>query len=743
MTTRGAAVLALLPLAACSVWARYTTPGENCHNDRDDDLDGLEDCYDPECACEEGFPYCSDHEDTDRDGLVDAEEVSCWPWSDVVAPLDPHPADSNELRARRPCSSSLRSRFALTEEDWSWSGGAFESGQVTLEGGAQCSGLGVVTETCQTLRALRPMSGGACWSVSAAVAFPDESEVSELDVVLAPALEDDRPPLGAPSALTFGVRRVPADGGARLQLRAWSDRQVGVDPLPPIWLVEAEAPLDETVRLTATTGGEDCDFAQISIALTTESGQALLSLDSAGVGAPDSWRLSSAPGAAWNDALVLHAGLQTAAPGSVQIFDLAVERERFDPCGFPVPQLTGAGPGDDDAHAVVLAAARGGGRVCAVGATLSGRTVEHDFIPHRDQASPPELGPDDPAPPSQEFASWRTEDLGLDSFGPESVVEGPSASPAFLWPNVRAAALTWHPEVGFEGVLLVSSEPRSGGLLVRARSSECDAPWVFEPLASLAELSADVGRPLHPLLLEINPETLHRRLVLAEPGEGYAGHDDLQTPDLVEPEAHFRAANDEVPFIKPLNSECIVPYPRAGLWVAESDDGEVWSHEPAESAALPALDRWSVLCGDLGDLENLPRRSFPAPVTQLLEAGGFPAFVSSGQLGVEVVVDREPYAGMDGELVVDGKMIVGGPLLAPSRLPGSFDEGVVRDGHLLLLDAVSSGVSEALLFYRGFRAMRQLEGHLVAYEGGAVGVVPVRIIGAVSDTGSGDRGTEE
>jgi len=738
---RAAAVLSSLSLAACSVWARYTTPGENCHNERDDDLDGRVDCYDPECACEEGFPYCSDHEDTDRDGLIDAEEVSCWPWSDAVAPLDPHPAERIELRARRPCSSSLRSSFALTRDDWSWSGGAFESGPVTLEGGPQCSGLGVVTETCQTLSALRPVSGGACWSVSAAVGFPDQSEVSELDVVLAPDLGDDRPPLGAPSALTFGVRRVPGDGGARLQLRAWSDGQLGVEPAPPIWLVETEAPLDEAVRLTATTGDEDCDLGQVSIELTTESGQPLLSLDS--VSPPESWRESSAPGAAWNDALVLYAGLQTAAPGAVQVLDLALERERFDPCGFPVPQLTGAAPGDDDAPAVVLAAARGGGHVCAVGATLSGPTVEHDFIPHRDQASPPELGPEDPAPPSQVFASWRTEDRGLDSFGLESAVEGPRASPAFLWPNVRAAALTWNDEVGFEGVLLVSSEPRSGGLLVRARSARCDAEWAFEPLTSLAEISADVGRPLHPLLLEIDPETLRRRLVLAEPGEGYAGHDDLQTPDIVEPEARFRAADDEVPFIKPAHSECIVPYPRAGLWVAESDDGEVWSHEPTEAAALPALERWSVLCGDLGDLENLPARSYPAAVTQLLEAGGFSAFVASGQLGVEVVVDREPDAGSDGDLVVDGTVIAGGPLLAPSRRTGAFDEGVVRDGHLLLLDAVTSGVSEGLLFYRGFRARRVLEGHLVAYEGGVVGVVPVRLVGANGDTASGDAGTEE
>lgn len=716
-----AAVLLSGALGGCSVWARYTTPPESCHNGRDDDADGLEDCDDPECSCEDKVRYCRDFVDNDHDGALDLEETICWKVGDVIAPLHAHQPDP---RASRVCSSDLETTLELGPEDWTWSAGPLGPGELRLSGGEQCSGLGVVTDTCQYLHALRPVSGGACWSVSVELRFPEEQTLSELDVVLGPALDPDHAPLGAAPSTAFGVRRIPAEDGARLELRALSS-VLDEEGRRRVELARdsAVAPPTGSLRLTVGTGEADCDFDRISVELVAADGSRIAALDPDEVVRP----------LEWTEAGVLDVGVQTAAQGAVVLESLAVRRARHDPCGFPVPQITGAAPGDDTAFAMVLAAARGGGRICAIGATPSEPTVEREFVPHRDQGSLPELGPGDPAPPSQPFASWRTRDLGLDSFGLDeaglpAAVEGPLPAPDFHWANVRAAALAWHPDIGFEGILLVSNSPRAGGILVRARSDDCE-DWRFDPIDSLDGIGT-----LHPLLYEIDPVTLERRLVLAEPAEGYHGDRDPIYTCEPQPWADFIRGPDAVPVLKARGSECI-PYPRAGLHEATSAEGDTWSRGAEEVAALPALEgRWAVLCGCAGDLENLPERTYPAPVTQLLERGGFRAFMASGRLGVEVVVDDDPDGGIDFEGKLDGKPLQG-PLLVPTRLPGTFDEAVVRDGHLLILDTASPGEVEALLFYRGFRRVLRGggEGELLRYEGGAVGVVPVRFMRPGSD----------
>lgn len=84
---RAAVALVVALALGCSVLRPYPPSSEErgptaCHNSFDDDLDGLLDCADPDCAreCpEESIVACSNGRDDDGDGLEDGRDPRCWP----------------------------------------------------------------------------------------------------------------------------------------------------------------------------------------------------------------------------------------------------------------------------------------------------------------------------------------------------------------------------------------------------------------------------------------------------------------------------------------------------------------------------------------------------------------------------------------------------------------------------------------------------------------------------------------
>jgi hypothetical protein len=79
----------------------FGTPAENCANGRDDDLDGLVDCADPDCArapgcgpCvpsgPENTPFaCADGRDNDCDGFIDCADPECGATPACCRPTGP------------------------------------------------------------------------------------------------------------------------------------------------------------------------------------------------------------------------------------------------------------------------------------------------------------------------------------------------------------------------------------------------------------------------------------------------------------------------------------------------------------------------------------------------------------------------------------------------------------------------------------------------------------------------------
>lgn len=672
-------------LAACSVVARYVAPEESCHNGVDDDLDGLADCSDPECACEDLAVPCRDFEDNDRDGLSDAQEPICWQWSQVTGRADTTRAPT-EATCPRNCSSLLATH--LTLDDFAGHAETTADG-ITLHGGEQCAGLGLVSETCEYLHATRPISGGPCWSMSLGFDLVRDGREVELAVAVGPDLDVDRPPLGARGGVVIGIRRALLDGD-RLELRT----STGGEPVATTVDHVAETPL-----LLRVGPGPECEGDELLVELLSADGTSLTG--ALVVPLPDDW--TQVP---------LAMGVQAAAPGTVLVERVAADRRRFDPCGYPIPQITGGSPGDDTAFATVLAVARGNGVVCAVGGTSEGPLVERRYDPQIDHASPPELDAGDPERASVMFASWRAEDRGLESFADAASVEDPVKQDF----GVRSAALAWDAEARrFEGILLSSTDPRAGGELLRIRSSNCSDDWQIDAPRSLQALG-----PLHPVLYQVGGGATGRRLVLAKPAEGYSVTPLPECPDR----PLFEAQDDRVPRIRPKESECAT-YPRSDLVEVVSDHGDEWEVSAPELASLPAFEHWDTSCGCSRYWElRLPDRSWPATVTQLIDDGGYRAFLASGHSGLELAVDDQPDNGFDGQSVADARLLAE-PLLAPSGTPGTFDASEVRDGVLLLFERNGSGEQEALLFYRGFRGFTE-DDRLRRYDGGAVGVVPVR-----------------
>jgi len=678
--------MALCLLAACTVVARYVAPEESCHNGVDDDLDGLADCEDPECACEDLATPCRDFEDNDHDGLSDAQEPICWQWSQVTSRADTTRAPT-EPTCPRTCSSLLATH--LTLDDLTGRAERTADG-IALHGGEQCAGLGLVSETCEYLHATRPISGGPCWSMSLGFELVRDGRDVELAVALAPDLDLGRPPLGARRGVVIGIRRVLPDG-ERLELRT----STGGEPVVTTVDGAGDSPL-----LLQVGPGSECEGDELLVELLSADGTSLTT-GALAVPLPEDWTL-----------VPLAMGVQAAAPGTVLVERVAADSERFDPCGYPVPQITGESPGDDSAFATVLAVARSDDVVCVVGGTPEGPLVERRYDPRIDHASPPELDAGDPPPASVRFASWRAAEDGLESFTDQGSVEGPFEEDL----GVRSAALAWDSAAGrFEGIVLSSSDPRAGGELLRVRSTRC-TDWQIDAPGSLQALG-----PLHPVLYEVGREaTGGRRLVLAKPAEGYSVTPWPECPDR----PVFEAPDDRVPRIRPKQSEC-ADYARSDLVEVVSDLGDEWEVSAPELASLPAFERWDTSCGCSRYWElRLPDRSWPATVTQLIDDGGYRAFLASGHVGLELAVDDQPDNGFDGQSVADARLLAR-PLLAPSGTPGTFDATEVRDGALLLLDRNAFGEQEALLFYRGLRSFTEDE-RVRRYDGGAVGVVPVR-----------------
>ncbi|MCC7542924.1 MAG: hypothetical protein IT379_42300 [Deltaproteobacteria bacterium] len=92
--SRAALIAASIVVAAsatatgCTLVADYPPARrETCSDGRDDDLDGLLDCDDPDCdgrCSEDTEARCSDARDNDGDGRRDAEDVRCWPFAQAV-----------------------------------------------------------------------------------------------------------------------------------------------------------------------------------------------------------------------------------------------------------------------------------------------------------------------------------------------------------------------------------------------------------------------------------------------------------------------------------------------------------------------------------------------------------------------------------------------------------------------------------------------------------------------------------
>lgn len=707
---RGLAPWILMAVTGCTAILPFEDIEESgqarCANGIDDDHDDRVDCDDPDCAghcAEASASACRNGWDDDGDGYVDADETSCWPHVEVsVGP----PGASDR------CSTiaSTGVRLDPGAAPWSWSDceetcaaahpfgpdptDASAEPVAHIEGGESCFGSGVLASSCQQGVAPSPSTGGPCWTLDADIYLEDGAEIV---FVMGPEVRS--PLLRTPESARVAVSR----RGASVALSYVTDGEPtdGTTTTPEGWLhLHVEASGADGARGRCQAGA----YGAVTLRL-----EPILGGDAVILERDARSRVPLRPPLAWRVDDPIAVGLTAAAPPSAWVRALRLDREAYHPCGHRVPQIAG----EDDGPAVVVGAARGGGRVCVIGATADGPEVERVYDPHLDQGTPPQLRPEDPPPAGRRFASWHGEDLGVASFT-AGVVEGPARSEALEGRHVRAGELTWADD-HFEGILLVGDDPRAGGRLVRIVSPDCER-WTVgsfdDPVPS--------ARPLHPISYELTPA---RRLILAEPAGGYAAGDDrMRCPGRELPEYGFVAEPDPVPRIKAVRSECL-PYPRAQLLDAVSSDGRRWSL--AETSLLPAFPRWVVRCGCISFSEDTPERSYPSEVTQLLERGGAPAFVASGRAGVEIVVDEHP--GSDADPSTADAALVTPTLLRPSERAATFDEARVGDGHLLLLGRARSDCPPmGLLFYRGFaRVETDGEAGLIHSFGGQVGVLPI------------------
>ncbi|MBX3273104.1 MAG: hypothetical protein KF729_22765 [Sandaracinaceae bacterium] len=690
------------------------TGPERCSNRVDDDLDGIVDCEDPSCAgyCPEvSARACNNGRDDDGDGLTDYEEPSCWPHGEVIV-------------GGSACRSRFGSTIRLAAEGpaWRWGltcGDECEAaapwdgdGSARLSGDVGCGATGVLSSACDSALAPGP-STGADWEIEAELRV---GPGGHLAIVVGADL--GAPPLAsARDAAIVGVGHRPGrDGRAELfvaYVHPDGRAREAVLPASGGWL---------RMRITAAVArtGAECPSGELAVVLEDSASGARAILHG--------------PVPAWTVETVLELGIQAASPGTAWVRELWMRRDRYDPCGHPVPQITA----EDGGPAVVLGAALGRGAVvCAIGATMTAPHVERVYEPMRHYGTPPELDVGDPPAPARRFASWHSSHRALSAFT-QAEVHGPARTPALDGLSVRAAELAWSEAGGFEGVLLVSDHPRRGGRLVHIASRDCEL-WQVTALDHLTEVLG----PAVPVLLNTASDV--PRLVLARPSEGFVATNDPRccteplcpATDREQCERVFRERgfdpgspdapaecavfeSDHTAFIKPVRDPCH-RYPRATLLEVLRPRGDAWAGSPGLVAAFPALPQWDLSCGCIGSLVNTPDRSYPAEVHQLLDAGGDRAFLATGRAGIELIVDT-------GEGTLNARSL-SEPLLRPSGVDGTFDAVRVAEGQLLWLrDEAEPGTSHMLLFYRGFGRLELEPGGRVArYHGGGVSVVPVTV----------------
>ena len=711
--------------ASCTLLSPYPELTEDsrglCRNGIDDDRDSHTDCADPDCRphCREtGSEACTNGIDDDSDGAIDHHEPACWPHHPIVVGTESEGADASR------CASIAGSEVALAEDTPGWlswpacpAGGpcplwtgdplAASGRALRLAGGTSCEGSGVLDGDCERAVAPEDVTGGPCWTLELEVALGGPT--AGLAVIAAPGLRGASHPLRVAEdpAVVDLVRAEDGAGGAEIHVGYAADGRRAVAVLPV-----AGDPV-EVVHVTVTaTGRGSCDAgAYGSLSVVARSGTSEVTLERW----PEETLL--APPVRWRTDAGVRIALQTTRPGETWTRAFAMRRQGREPCGYPMPQLTSATGG-----AVTLSAARGDGRICVLGATTPAldRTLGYD--PGRAQGWPPELTEADAAALlPRALASWHVEDLGLASFSTLPLGPFVAGTEATEGRAARAAALAWNEVLGrFEAVVLLSPAARRGGDLVLVTSTDCER-WERAPEG---ELPAELGAAT-PVAFDV--EAGARRLVVATPAEGYAAGPDPDPRCTTEVEAGFHADTDVAAYIKPFASECMV-YPRGGLREARSGGAGPFVAGD-ELAALPAFDRWRVGCGCLAFLDDATLRAHPHEVHQLVELGGDHTFVTTGALGIEIVVDDAPGAGADDGLGPADARLLPEPLLGPSGILGTFDAARVTEGRLLWLgDPEPRCPVLGLLFYRGFDRIEpdpSLDARLA--RGGATGVVPVRI----------------
>jgi hypothetical protein len=296
----GVVALACLGGAACTVWLPYGGEPEQgtlaCRDGVDNDLDGATDCADSECwgvpgqpgtsigGCEEGetaTQLCGDGFDNDLDGRADLFDFGCnaLSWEDRTI-------------ACASVQGSHVSSLMDVRDDWAGSGN-FEPDQTGRFEEALRIPDGAEVRLATALTGAR-----AGTRLEIAIRVPE-------DAALTMALELDDP-LDA----QLGSLRATVEGGAapRLILGAERGRASTVSDPAPLAV--------------------DGDW----IELTLELGAAKLVASDT----PDASLVEVETGFPLGRAPSIRIGI-SAAGGDVTIGDLAVSRERADPCLAPVP----------------------------------------------------------------------------------------------------------------------------------------------------------------------------------------------------------------------------------------------------------------------------------------------------------------------------------------------------------------------------------------------------------------------
>lgn len=735
---RAAVLLVLASSTACSAVtalpdAERETGWGLCADGIDNDFDGRTDCEDEDCVgrcLESTEPRCRDGLDNDGDGVFDHAEPSCWPFAELVVGAVPENGD----RTVR-CSSRRGTALTVTGEDGfrHWRGearfppdptGSSDQPVIELPPSDDCPDS---PDRCAFVELVEAVTGGAQMDVDIGTYLDGSADRdAAFELVAAPydAARSGLPPERIVEAVRVSLRRSRTDGTLELAYEAGGEREVEVlDDVEPGWLrLRLHTEQEEE---PAERGGAR---ARAVVRLTDQSGRLLAELGTgdSDLSWPTEWAL--------DDSFLLW--LESASAGVVYVDEVWIEREKFDPCGFSMPQLLPADPESGRGSRVLSVAADAPGRsYCAVGVTTAPTTVTAFYDPIRDRGWPPVAHPDpDPAEESR-FASWRSlpSDDGVGPGLAWEVTEAGIDPPAAY---LRALAMDWAGDVErFEGAALFSADPRTGGELVRITSTDC-ASWDVTPLPELVELGKDWRIENEPHEPGKNPVRQYTR----DSGVPLAYDVD---EDTGERRLAVALADQAGPRLQPREDK-LGNYPR-GAWafvrwgspdprsVAEVERETVAACVDFEAEAASCLPtpypNWRV--------SNSPPRVVddkrPASVHQLIERGGERAYLVDAFEGIRMVIQHkaDPQAGDERAPAFAHGARLAPTIIGPSRTPSTFDAAAVADPFLVLRRSPPPEDPRrdirALLFYRGFETQVR-EGDDVVSVGGRTGVTPVRIL---------------